>query len=294
LDSLQVYSLAIVANLTFSSASMIFALYARRFSSMWINQVKIVVALPAFMLAMYLTGEAISVNMTSAWLLLLSGFAGLCIGDLFLFRAFATLGAGRTLILFSCQPLMIGIYGYFFLGQIFSSNQTIAVMCMIICIFIFMVERNKLTGSWDMKSFTWAFLGISLDALGVMLTRSAYEYSPEIETYQVNVIRCLGGVAGFLMISPTGYFTVAKDIIKLKKRETTLLFGASLCGCFISLALYLAALKHAHVGTLTAISITGPVWVALLECIYHRKLPNYYLLWAFAFFLVGFYLMLES
>jgi drug/metabolite transporter (DMT)-like permease len=68
--------------------------------------------------------------------------------------------------------------------------------------------------------------------------------------------------------------------------------GAAICGCFISLALYLAALKYAHVGTLTAIAITGPVWVSILESLYHRRLPNIYLLGAFAFFLTGFYLMI--
>ncbi|HXH73828.1 MAG TPA: EamA family transporter [Bacteriovoracaceae bacterium] len=291
MNSFEVYSAAIGANVAFSSASMVFALYARRFSSMWINQVKVFVALIAFVVAMLISGEMVSVNMTSVSVLLLSGFAGLCVGDIFLFRAYATLGAGRSLILFSCQPLMLGVYGYFFLGQVFSLNQTLAVICMIICIFIFMLERSRVTGSWDLKSFTWAFLGISLDAFGVMLTRTAFEYTPALETFQVNVIRCLGGLVGFILINPKGYFIVAKDFGALRKREISLILGACICGCFLSLALYLAALKYAHVGTLTAISITGPVWVAMLESIYHRKLPNFYLMSAFIFFLTGFYLM---
>lgn len=291
MNSFQVYSLAIGANLAFSTASMVFALYAKRFTSMWINQIKVFVAFIAFFGAMMISGQITPVSWTSTGLLLLSGFAGLCIGDIFLFRAYVTLGAGRSLILFSCQPLMLGIYGYFFLSQTFSLNQTLAVVCMIICIFIFMLERNKQTGSWDLKSFMWAFLGISMDAIGVMLTRSGYEYGPGLETFQVNLIRCLGGIIGFLLISPKSYWLVTKDMIALKKREISLIIGASLCGCFFSLALYLAALKYAHVGTLTAISITGPVWVAMLESIYHRRPPNLYLVGAFVFFLTGFYLM---
>jgi hypothetical protein len=46
------------------------------------------------------------------------------------------------------------------------------------------------------------------------------------------------------------------------------------------------------VGTLTAISITGPVWVAMLESIYYKRWPNRYLVSAFIFFLMGFYLMM--
>jgi drug/metabolite transporter (DMT)-like permease len=292
MNSFQVYAMAIGANLTFSTSSMIFSMYARRFTSMWINQVKVSVAFIAFVIAMIISKQFATLSLTTTSLLVLSGISGLCIGDIFLFRAYATLGAGRSLVLYSFQPLMLGMYGYFFLNQIFTLNQTLAVICMMICVFIFMLERNKMTGSWDYKSFVWAFLGITLDAIGVMLTRTAYEISPELETFQVNVIRCAGALFGFLLISPKSYINVAKDVWALRKREITLLIGASISGCFISLALYLAALKYAHVGTLTAISITGPVWVSLLECLYYRRLPNVYLLGAFAFFLTGFYLML--
>ena len=284
--------MAIGANLTFSTSSMVFSVYARRFGSMWINQVKVVVAFIAFVIAMLVSGEMTSLSLTTTCLLVLSGIAGLCVGDIFLFRAYATLGSARSLVLYSFQPLMLGIYGYFFLNQIFSLNQTLAVICMMICVFIFMLERNKMTGSWDYRSFMWAFLGITLDAIGVMLTRSAYEIDPSLETFQVNVVRCAGALIGFFLISPKSYLNVAKDLQTLRKREVSLVVAAGIFGCFVSLALYLAALKFAHVGTLTAITITGPIWVSMLESLYHRKWPNIYLLGAFAFFLTGFYLML--
>lgn len=289
--SFEIYALAIGANLTYSTASMIFSVYAKRFSSMWINQVKVFTAFLAFLIAMFFSDQLISLSPTVITLLILSGFTGLCVGDLFLFKAFTTLGPSRSLVLYSFQPLMLGIYGFFFLNQVFSLNQTLAVMCMIVCIFIFMLERNKTTGSWDLRSFVWAFLGITLDAIGVMMTREAYELNTGLETFQVNVIRCIGALFGFFLISPRSYLNVAQDLWGLRKREISLLLGSAICGCFVSLTLYLAALKYAHVGTLTAIAITGPVWVSLLECLYHRRLPNIYLLGAFAFFLTGFYLM---
>jgi drug/metabolite transporter (DMT)-like permease len=291
LNNFQVYALAVGSNLTFATAGMVFSIYARRFSSLWISQIKVWVALLAFIVAMLVSGQYVPVGPFAWGYLLLSGCVGLCIGDFFLFRAFATLGAGRSLVLFSCQPLILGIYGYFILDQIFTLNQTLAVICMIICVFMFMLERNKMTGSWDFKSFIWAFLGICLDALGIMLTRSAYEYAPELETFQVNTIRCIGAVMAFILLSPKSNLQTITELLSLRKREQSLVATASLFGCFVSLSLYLAALKYAHVGTLTAISITGPVWVSLLECVYYRKWPNFILLTAFAFFITGFYLM---
>ncbi len=291
MNPVEVYALGIGANLAFSTAGLIFSIYAKRFSSMWINQVKVAVAIICFATAMVFTNQLVPLGITTASMLMLSGLSGLCIGDIFLFRAFTTLGTGRSLVLYSFQPLMLGLYGYIFLGQIFSLHQALAVLCMIICILIFMLERNRLTGSWDLKSFMWAFTGITLDAVGVMLTRSAYEAEPSLETFQVNTIRCLGALIGFFIISPKSYLQVFKDMKALRKREQSLIVSSAIFGCFISLTLYLAALKYAHVGTLTSIAITGPVWVSLLECAYHKRTPNKYLLGAFTFFLTGFYLM---
>jgi drug/metabolite transporter (DMT)-like permease len=292
MKSFEVYSLAIGANLTFSTASMVMSHYARRFSPIWVNQFKVFVAILAFITAYFVTSEMPAMSLHSSLLLFCSGFIGLCVGDIFLLRAFANLGTSRTLVMFSCEPLLLGLYGYFFLDQVFTMNQTVAVMCMVACVFIFMLERNKETGSWDVKNFFWAFLGILLDAMGIMLTRTSYEISPGMETFQVNIIRCCGAMSGFLLLNPKGYFMVYKDLLLLRKREITLLIGAALSGTFIALSLYLTAVKYAHVGTLTAISITGPVWVSLIECVYQRKLPTVYVLSAFAFFLMGFYLML--
>lgn len=294
MSSLEVYLYAIGANLTFSTAGLIYSFYAKKFSPIWISQIKVTVATFAFILAFFLAEKFVPLSPTALILLFISGLGGLCMGDILLFRAYATLGAARSLVLFSFQPLLLGIYGFIFLEQTFSLNQTIAVMCMMVCVYVFMMERKGLTGSWDARSFLWAFGAICLDGFGVMLTRSAYEMTPGLETYEVNIVRCFGALCGFFLIKPSSYQIIYKDLRKLSLKENTMVIGAGIGGCFIALALYLAALKHAHVGTLTAISITGPVWVSLLECLYHRRLPNRFLSVAFIFFLAGFYLMVKA
>ncbi len=291
MSALQVYLMAIGANLTFSTASMFFSIFSTRFSPVWMGTVKVALATVAFVIAMFLSGQTNSVPWSVVALLFFSGLGGLCGGDIFLFKAYTTLGAGRTLVMFSFEPLFLGIYGYFFLNQLFTVNQILAVLCMVICIYIFMLERSKLHGSWDFRSFFWAFSGIILDAVGVMMTRSAYEIAPQMETFQANIIRCIGALFGFLLVSPKIYLQFPKDLFRLNTKDKIIIFGACVGGCFISLTLYLAALKHAHVGTLSAIAITGPVWVAMLESIYYKRLPNRYLVGAFVFFLMGFYLM---
>jgi hypothetical protein len=53
---------------------MIFSIYAKRFSSLWINQVKAIIALSAFFVAMLMTNKIVSVSYGEIGILLLSGF----------------------------------------------------------------------------------------------------------------------------------------------------------------------------------------------------------------------------
>lgn len=293
MSAASVYLLAIGANLAFSTSSIFFSYFAHKFSSYWINQAKVLVSLICFVIAAILSGVWIELKATSFFYLFISGLIGLCLGDLMLFKAFTRLGPARTLVMFSFGPLILGIYGFLFLGQHFTLNQTFAVLCMIICIFIFMLEKRGLSGSWELKSFAIALSGILFDASGVMMTREAYEFQNELHSFQVNTIRCLGAITGFILIRPKGYLEFFKSTVLLEKKDKLLLLASCICGTFISLSLYLAAVKHAHLGTLTAISITGPVWVSLIESIYHKRLPNPYLLVAFIFFILGFYFMIK-
>lgn len=139
MSAAYVYLLAIGANLAFSTSTIFFSYFSRKFSSFWINQAKVLIALLCFTVACAVSGVWVEINLTSFLYLFLSGLMGLCLGDLLLFKAFPTLGPARTLVMFSFGPLILGLYGFFFLNQLFTFNQTLAVICMIICIFIFML-----------------------------------------------------------------------------------------------------------------------------------------------------------
>lgn len=287
----NVYVLAIISNFLFSTASLVFSQYSKRFSPFWMNQFKVSVAFLAFLVSVLISQENILLSPQLMLLLLSSGFMGLCLGDQLLFRAYTTLGAGRSLVLYSFQPLILGLYGFIFLGQEFSTSKFFAILCMIICVLIFVFERNRVTGNWDFTSFLWAFSGIMLDAVGVMFTRSAYEIDSSLSSYQVNLIRAFGAILGFFILRPKSYLYLVKDCIKLPKKDLSTILVASLGGTFLSLSIYLYALKTAHVASLSSIAITGPLWVSILECLWFRRWPGRYQLLAFLFFLIGFYLM---
>ena len=110
-------------------------------------------------------------------------------------------------------------------------------------------------------------------------------------SFQVNTTRAIGALIGFLLLNPKSFHRLARDVIQMKPFERNLAIGASFLGTFVSLSLYLRALKTAHVATLTAIAITLPIWVSLVVHVKRREWPNRYLWTAFGLFIVGFVLM---
>lgn len=294
LGFLTPYLLAIGSNLCFGTASIKFSYFSARFSAAWMNQLKVSIAVIGFILAFLLTENYCAIGWNGWGFLLGSGVVGLFLGDWFLFQAFAHLGATRTLVIYSFQPFLIGLYGFLFLQQSLNHWQLMAIVCMIACVFTFLLERNREVGHWDLKNFLFAFIGIFFDALGVMLSRQSYEMNPDLGSSQANAIRAIGAVAAFFLFRPSSFKTIYSDVKGLASTERVQVIGAAVIGTFVSLTLYLKALKTAHVASLTAISITGPIWVSLIEHGRDRKWPNRYLWVAFGFFLFGFALMTKG
>jgi drug/metabolite transporter (DMT)-like permease len=169
--------------------------------------------------------------------------------------------------------------------------QLAAIVCMIGCVLVFMWERKQTHGKIDLSHFGMAFLGILFDAGGVMMTRQAYEFTPSLGSFQVNATRAFGALLGFFILNPKSFSVIFSEVKLMKPKDQQLLIGASFLGTFVSLYLYLRALKTAHVATLSAICITLPIWVSLIEHTRDKTWPNRYLWTAFAIFLLGFYLM---
>lgn len=255
------------------------------------NQVKVSIALLAFLIASFATDQWIPMGIPAISSFLFSGFLGLCIGDMFLFRSFMQIGPARTLMLFSFQPILLGAYGYIMLGQGFSLRQFAAIACMIACLLTFLRERRKNTGRMDLKAFGYAFIGIALDSLGVMFTRNGYELTPGLESFPANAVRCIGAVVGFALLKPSAYPALLRDMRALSVDVRVQVIGASLLGTFVSLSLYLAAIKRAHLGSLSAVAITGPVLIATIDCIREKRRPARPLVVSLALFSVGVLIM---
>lgn len=282
-----VYSLAICANISFAIGSLIYADYAKRFHARWMNFFKAVVAVIAFGIFFLYSFEFNFFNTKQFLGLFFSGFIGLGLGDIFLLYAFAHFGAGRTLMVFGFQPVLLGVMSYFIFGQEVTFTQILSIFLFIGCLFTIGHEQYRVHRKWELLGLVAAIAGVFLDGAGVILTRYAFDLEPRLTSMEGNFYRCLGAVSSFIFVKMKYDIDFTKFNRQLDAKQWFVVIIGSLLGTFVSLGFYLKAVQTGHLASISGIAITGSLFSSLVECIVQRKFPSYHLLFAFSLFLVG-------
>lgn len=289
--------MAVCSNICFSTASLYFTDYSRRLSAAWVNFFKAVVAFLAFVLVLFIGSffglHWVSLSQEAFWLLIISGLSGLFLGDIFLLKAFTVLGSGRVLMIFGFQPLLLGVGSYFLFQQTLVGAKFIALIFLIGCVFTFSLESYRKKGHWEVKAVVWALIGILLDGLGVLMTRKAFDLSPDVSFIQVNLIRSFVTILGFFVMSgiPAIQFSLTNHLKKLTKKEIRTLILASFSGTAMSLSFYMMAVRQGHLASVSAVVGTSPLFATLFEVMRGRQKVTSYLLVGVGFFLAGFLIL---
>ena len=284
---------ALGATLCFAYSSTIFTEFARKVSPIWMNSFKAFVALVAFWISIAAFGSWVTPDPKTVLALLSSGCIGLMIGDIFMLQAMKDLGASRMLMIFGLQPFVLGVASFFLFGQKFSVMNFVGVLLMLGCLYTISLESYKRNGHWQLRGMLWGGVAILLDAAGVLMTRYGFDNTPGVSSMQVNAIRCVGAVLGFFAIN--AFYLKKQDRVvfapvwkTFSKKEKWRVFIAALGGTYFSLMLYLTAVSKGQLSVISSVTVTGPMFASLFECVRTRRWPNAYLVIALAFFAGGF------
>jgi DME family drug/metabolite transporter len=285
------YALVLGASACFSFASLLFTELARKITPLWMNTFKALIAWVCFGASVWIFGLWTPLS-AGVWIaLLVSGGLGLALGDIFLLTAYARMGSARTLILYGFQPVFIGIGAHFFFHQDISWTQGWAVLFFLGCLFVFSLERFRSEGHWEIYGLLAALVGVLLDNCGLLISRWAFDQTLEMNALQANLVRCSGALFVFLLIGRVRAVGLVSGWRALNPKFRAMAVLSSFLGTFLSLFLYLTAVKIGHLASVAALGGVGPILSSGMECIYTRKAPSVYLLSALALFVVGFSLL---
>ncbi len=150
-------------------------------------------------LAWLLEGRLIPQANASQWsLLLLSGFIGFSIGDGFLFTAFQQIGARRTMLIFSANPVLAAILGWALMGEALTIQHIIGILLAVSGIMLVIrgdVPAGSKAAGW--QGILWATLATLGQAAGVILSKLGLATLDAVPAAQ---IRLIGGVVGPALI----------------------------------------------------------------------------------------------
>lgn len=290
--------LALLSAILFSGASVIFARFSVSHSSLWMNLMKNTTALVAFVVAALVSltvgGESLGA-LTALPLLYFfaSGLLGLGIGDYFLFRGYQRIGSARTILVFSFSPVFLTIEGFLVFHQPLTFGQGVAIFLMMACVWTISFEKFRSEGHWEWAGIAFAFLGVALDNIGIVLSRSAFDLAPGTSAFTANAVRSVGSVLPLLVWGWLAREHAFRRFGRLEWRDRSLVVFSALMGSFLSLSLWLTALKLGHIGKLAAVGSFNPIAASLWEWVLLRRRPSPYLVVALLLFLAGFFVLLR-
>ncbi len=208
-------------------------------------------------------GGGAAADGTVGWLLL-SGFLGLSLGDLFYFIALAHIGVGRTLILTQLTPLLTAIFAWLLFDEALSAMQwagasliicgsliaesrrvertkadSIGIMAALACVLTFALgnafTHDGLVGTGPITATSWRLVG---GALGLLVWALLKRDWPSLkapwqkQTWKVFLVpSAVGTWTG--MVFMMGGFAWAKQGVAAAMASSTVLFSIPLAMIFL-------------------------------------------------------------
>jgi drug/metabolite transporter (DMT)-like permease len=281
--------LALSANLVFSFASTLFTDFSRQVSAKWINCLKLTVAFVCFWVMAVLVRDPLVLSTLPVFVF--SGAVGLFVADHFLCEAFSKIGAARTLMIFSFAPLFVAFWCFLFFDERLDFQKFVAILFFIACVMTISFERLKKEGSWEVVGLLFAFSGVVLDGLANVITSYGFRAAPENGVFSVCALRATGAFLAFLLLTPFIKVRLVGHFKKLSSRDKWIVLLAAFVGTFLSLTLWISAVKMGNLTTLVALSGITPLFAAIFEIARGKTKLSKYLLISFIFYAVGFYFL---
>ena len=259
-----------------------------RVGSTSVNLLRLLIALVMFCAFLWLReGYPIAAGFTRvAWFwLLLSGFVGFALGDMFLFRAFVEIGPRLSLLIMSLNAPMSAVFGWLWLGEEYGPLQWVGMTVTLIGVGWVILERPardellpdaaKPTGNGRGRLRQITRRGILLglggalgQALGNVMTKYGIGDGNAFAAVQIRVI---GGIAGLIV-----FFFVIRwwrrtfEAVRGGRAMGWMTLGA-LLGPFLGVALLTRALQLTNVGVVATITALLPVVVIPLSMAIHKE-----------------------
>ena len=270
---------ALTAAFLWALSSVVYGLLGRRIPPLQLNFLKGIIAIALLFLTILWQGKiSVDFSLSPLFFLALSGIVGIGLGDTAYFSALNNLGARRTLLMETLDPVIGAFFALIFLGEQLTINSWCGILLTLLGVAWVISERSPLSvtsdRSWK-KGIFWGIIAALTQAIGAVLSRFALVKS-NISPLWSSLIRLVAGTAiVFLLllkpsILPDGVFRNERD----KQPQTYLSFRvlgiitlAAFGSTYLGIWLQQTSLKFAPTGIAQTLLATSPLFVIPIAAI---------------------------
>lgn len=196
------------------------------------------------------------------WIILLSGFFGIMLADLFYLRALQLIGASLTGITGSLYSPLVVAFSLLFLGEALSFWQYIGMMIVLAGVLLVGYrKKSQETECPPIKGFFYAFLAVFFTALGIVIIKPV---SNDLPFFWIIFIRSFGG-----FITMVIYGMVLKKSLSvthiLKAKGGNWLILGTFIGQYISMMVWVAGYKYTTASIASILNETASVFILILS-----------------------------
>ncbi len=218
----------------------------------------------------------VGISIESWFWLGLSGFIGVFVGDLFLFKAFTINGPRVSLLVMSLAPPMAALISWLALNESLTMLGFVGMIVTLLGISMVILirksgenEKKSLKFRHQPKGIFYAFIGAVGQASGLVMSKIGLQDSTN--PFFGSEIRLLAGLFGFLLLITylRRWIPVIQSVTKVKAMG--ILCIGSFFGPFLGITLSLFAVQHANPGVVQTIVSINPVLIIPFSIWFYRE-----------------------
>ena len=197
----------------------------------------------------------------------ISGFVGFFLGDMLLFKSYMVIGSRTATLIMSLSPMLTAVIGWFFLDEILSTKNILAMTISIGGIII-AISNRKMKLSYPTKGILLAFGGAMGQAVGLILSKKGMGHYDPVAATQ---IRAIFGLFSFgILITAIGRWSkIGKDIRHTDAMKSVTV--GAIFGPFVGVALGLFAIQQTKTGIASSLMSLVPIFIILPSSIMFKE-----------------------
>jgi drug/metabolite transporter (DMT)-like permease len=196
------------------------------------------------------------------WIIMISGFVGIMLADLFYLRALQLIGASLTGITGSLYSPFVVVLSLLFLGEYLQLWQYIGMVLVLFGVILVGYRKKSLSVEHPpIRGFVYAALAVFFTALGIVIIKPV---SNELPFFWIILIRSFGGfitmvLYGALTRKPLSVLHVIKA-----KGGSWLIIG-TFVGQYVSMMVWVAGYKYTSASIASILNETASIFILLLS-----------------------------